>query len=382
MTSAGRRIVLSAAAIFGLVAPAIAAQDSGRLPGLDNFQLESPRPAPIPTPTPTTRAIPIPDAPRIVFPAPTASPTPRTARPAAGVTDRVPTDRPTATARNLPEPRATPAAEPDAAATPAPAPTATVTPQAIAPTPVGRPAATAPAPAAASAEADRSVWPFLVAALVVIGLAVLLLRRRRRPDIVDEVVEPDAAAPSIAARKPAPAPAAPMPVSAEPRAQLTLTLRPLRAGLNLLTAIVDCDVTITNAGTVAAQDIRLDVRLLSAGGGQDAELAAIYAQAPARPAVPVFLLEPGETRSFKAMATLARAAIVPMTAGNRPMFVPIVALIARYRANAVTAGQTSQAFAVGIERVDSAKLAPLWLDQPARMHTAVAARPHAAVLES
>ncbi|KQM63475.1 hypothetical protein ASE75_12400 [Sphingomonas sp. Leaf17] len=182
------------------------------------------------------------------------------------------------------------------------------------------------------------------------------------------------------ARTPAPPPVAV--ASAAPRARLALTLRPLRAGLNMLSAVVDCEVTITNTGTVTAEDIRLDVRLLPAGAGQDADLAAIYAQAPVRPAVPVFTLEPGETRQVKALAALARAAIVPMTAGGRPMFVPIVALVARYRASTATTGQTSQAFAVGIERVDSPKLAPLWLDQPARMHNEVAARPHAAVLES
>ena len=381
MTSAGRRIMLSAAAIFGLAAP-VAAQDSGRLQGLDNFQLESPRPAPVPTPTP--RAIPIPDAPRIVFPTPTASPTPRAARPAARPTDRAPTDRPTPAARTEPEARATPAAGPVVAAPPAASvtPTPTATPDAAVSTPVAPPTAVAPAPAVPSGDNGPSIWPLLVAGLVVVGLAVLLFRRRRRPEIVEEVVEPTPAVPPIIPRKAAAVPLAEAAVPAEPRAHLTLTLRPLRAGLNLLTAIVDCEVTITNTGPVAAQDVRLDVRLLSAGGGQDADLAAIYAQAPARPAVPAFTLEPGETRQVKAMAALARAAIVPMTAGNRPMFVPIVALVARYRANAATAGQTSQAFAVGIERVDSAKLAPLWLDQPARMHTGVAARPHAAVLES
>ena len=57
------------------------------------------------------------------------------------------------------------------------------------------------------------------------------------------------------------------------------------------------------------------------------------------------------------------------------MFVPLVAIDIRYGAeDAPAAYGTAQAFIVGIERVDSAKLAPFWLDGALRMHDQVAAR--------
>ncbi|MGJ3625791.1 hypothetical protein AB5I41_29830 [Sphingomonas sp. MMS24-JH45] len=75
------------------------------------------------------------------------------------------------------------------------------------------------------------------------------------------------------------------------------------------------------------------------------------------------------------MATLPRGDIAVVTVGERPMFVPVAAVGVRYRSGEV-AGQTAAAFAIGVEREGAAKLAPFWLDAPARMHDTVAARPH------
>jgi hypothetical protein len=53
-----------------------------------------------------------------------------------------------------------------------------------------------------------------------------------------------------------------------------------------------------------------------------------------------------------------------------------------YRAAEDRDGQTAQSFAVGIERVDSPKLAPFWLDQPPRTVTEVGARAHGEAIET
>ncbi|MEG3160977.1 hypothetical protein U1763_10730 [Sphingomonas sp. LB2R24] len=172
----------------------------------------------------------------------------------------------------------------------------------------------------------------------------------------------------------------PPPPPAVPRARVTCDLRPLRAGLNLLSATVECELVVTNTGTVAAEAIRTGIALLTAHARQDTDLAQFNAAPIGRPATPPFALAPGETRTIRTVVAIAREAIQTMTAANRPMFVPVVATNILY----TTAGddaQTARAWVVGIERVDFAKLAPFWLDAPAKMFTTVAARPHAATFE-
>ena len=163
-------------------------------------------------------------------------------------------------------------------------------------------------------------------------------------------------------------------------ARLDLSLLAARAGLNLLSATVEADLTVTNGGTAAAEDVRVGALLLSAHAAQDADLAAALSQPVGRPAVSPFRLAAGEHRTMRVVVALPRDAIRTIAAaGGRPMFVPVVAVNCLYRADGGIA-QAAQAFAVGIERPDSTKLAPFWLDGPPRMHDQVAARPHAAPL--
>jgi hypothetical protein len=172
----------------------------------------------------------------------------------------------------------------------------------------------------------------------------------------------------------------PPPPPPAPRARVTCDLRPLRAGLNLLSATVECELVVTNAGNAPAEAIRTGVALLTAHAGQDTDLAQFNAAPIGRPATPPFALAPGETRTIRTVVAIAREAIQPMTAANRPMFVPVVATNILYGTSGDEA-QTARAWVIGIERVDSAKLAPFWLDAPPRMYTTVAARPHAATFE-
>ncbi len=154
----------------------------------------------------------------------------------------------------------------------------------------------------------------------------------------------------------------------------------MRAGLNLLSATVECELVVTNTGTTPAEAIRASVALLTAHAGQDSDLAQFNAAPITRPVAPPFALAPGETRTIRAIVAIARDAIQTMTAANRPMFVPVVAINIVYR-TANDEAQIARAWVVGIERTDSAKLAPFWLDGPAKMFTSVAARPHAATFE-
>ena len=171
---------------------------------------------------------------------------------------------------------------------------------------------------------------------------------------------------------------------ARPRAWIELELRARRAGVNLVTVTADVEIVVRNGGEVEARNIRLDARLTSARADQDAELGQIFAQTTGRLAATPFTLAPGAERVVRALVTLPRDNINVLTAADRPMFVPVVTLNARYVPSETAAGegQTAQAFALGIERAGAAKLAPFWLDGPGRMFETVAARPHALAVSS
>jgi hypothetical protein len=356
----------------------------------------------------TPQAVPVPPAPVIVLPeqtpAPRPSPTARTT-PRTRQTDesrQAPASRPAPTPEASPTPRAgvptptlssTPEAVPES--TPAAAPALTPTP-----VPAATPAPSPPQaePTLAAPESGRTMPIWLLPAVIVAVLAGLWALTRRRgarpepfaePDPVEIVPEPVAPAiPTPVAPAPVAAPA-PEPTApsflvptppAAPRARLAVELRPLRAGLNLLSAVVECELVVTNTGDAPAEGIRTGVTLLTAHAALDADLAALTAAPIGRPSTPPFALAPGETRTVRAIAAAPRDAIQTMTAANRPMFVPIVSVNLLYRAGDMGA-QTTRAWAVGIERVDSAKLAPFWFDAPPKMYDAVAARPHAAAFE-
>jgi len=354
----------------------------------------------------TPQAVPVPPAPVIVLPeqapAPRPSQTPRT----------TPRTRQTNETRQAPASRSAPA--PEASPTPraaVPTPTLSSTPETVpestptaAPTLIPTPVpsdTSAPAPQVeptlAAPESGRTMPIWLLPAVIIAVLAGLWALTRRRatsepvaePDPVEIVPEPVAPAiPALVAPAPvaaqAPEPAAPsflVPTPpAAPRARLVVELRPLRAGLNLLSAVVECELVVTNTGDAPAEGIRTGVTLLTAHNALDTDLAALTAAPIGRPTTPPFALAPGETRTVRAIAASPRDAIQTMTAANRPMFVPIVSVNLLYRAGD-TGAQTTRAWAVGIERVDSAKLAPFWFDAPPKMYDAVAARPHAAAFE-
>jgi len=325
------------------------------------------------------------------------------ANPAAGAGGPVPAPTPAAT-----PPLAESGAQPGLAA----APTASPTPR-----PRAQPTPTAALPSVATGP----LWPWLAGAAVLVLLAAAwaLKRLRRQQDEefdavdVDEpfvagsepsaepepFVEPESSdepytyledAP-VAATPPAPIlpPVAPAPlersITPEPlhevpaaRARLGFEFRPVRAGVNLVTATAEAEITVTNTGEGPADDIRADMRLVSAHARQDEEIAAILAAPVARSGAAPFALGPGESREVRLTAALPREAIRVLTASDRPMFVPIAVVSIGTRDGAV---QTGQAFAIGIERPGSGKLAPFWLDGPSRMYNSVAALAQGAAVE-
>lgn len=257
-------------------------------------------------------------------------------------------------------------------------------------TPVSNPSSTVQAPAAADTGGVMG-WAIGAALLAIAGGALLWWLRRRRPvEASDDAIAPAAVVPAAAPPSPtamplptgAPAPAMldAVPVASVDRGRVTLTLNPRRAGLNLLSATVEAELVVRNEGATAASTIRVGAALIGAAPGQGSEVAPLFTRPVGRPATPPFSLAPGEERLVRLVVALPRAEIVPLTAGGRAMFVPVVAVNALYDAGGVE-GQSARAFAIGVERVDSAKLAPFWLDQPARMHEQLAVRPYGTAVE-
>lgn len=341
--------------------------------------------APLPTPSP--RATP-------PSPGPSAAATPRPAATARSAVT-APVDRPRRSPR-IAEPRAS---LPPSVMMPAPAPIPTI----ALPDESGRPPQ--PAPGVATRERQPGsegggaiAWLIGLAAAALIGAALWFWRwsvaRRRQAALVNTRVptgpmpppkprEPDQAArfwtPAAPSRA---APAEPATAAPEPRAHVSAVLSVRRAGINLFSATAEVEVALANTGEGAAAGVSVGLHLLGASAEQDRALGELFAAPPPRPAAPPFALAPGETRTIRATLALSRAAIVPLSAGDRPMFVPVVAVDVRYELPGGGQGQTAAAYLIGATRPDSDKLAPFWLDAPPRTLDEVAARPHALSIAS
>ena len=225
-----------------------------------------------------------------------------------------------------------------------------------------------PSPASASQPSfDWLLWlPWLLGAAG-LTLCALLWRRYRHDSRSAPVdVEPEPAEPTGAA-----------PIYRTSGPWLTVSLRPVRAGLNMVTAVADCEITVFNEGAAPAEGVRASLALLAAHAGQQAEIAAVYAEPITRSVVPAFTLQAGEARTFRGVAAGNLDTLRTMRAGGREMLVPLVLLQLQHRDADGVEHRTSQSFVVGVERVDSPKLAPFWVDS-VRMVDQVGARPSGA----
>lgn len=343
----------------------------------------------------TTRAAPRPEARPPARPSAgqsPASPAPvaRTAAPA-----------PAPTAPTIPQPTA--ASPVTAAPTPAPAPAVVA--------PSSHDAGTTGS-ATSTTTTDRAggfpIWPFVALGLLIVAAGAFFLSRRRGQNVVepayfeDTYVEPAiaaepmtiepvvaapvavaepvaaraafAAAPPVVARddEPVAAPAMPDDVQvasadAEDVAALTgaapvgdrpwleFAMRPIRAGSNVDEALVDIDLTVGNAGQVAAHDVRISTFMLADGAGQ--EMRGLFADPPADAAVDPVTIEPGE-------GTRVEATLAVLKADLPGGFDPIVGVDARYRLADGTEGRTSAAFMVGRVDGDTGRLRAIEIDRP------------------
>lgn len=373
---------LSCAAIVASLAVPAAAQQAnpgGSIPIYDITPQVVPTPMPTstpiatPTPTPTPRATP---AVR-----PTATPTPPAPRP-----------------RVTPSPTSTPSPTP--VATPTPAPAATYVGPQVLPTPA--PAATpepavapapTPTPEAAPAPTGEALpwWLWFVGGIAVAtGVALLFARLRRGQAGVVEDIAPAAPVPvrppePVTPPRPVTPPTPPAPVVPPPAAPLAPTpgpflefqLAPLRVGMEGDKVLLDFDLTVGNPAAIPVAEVSIATLLLTAHAGQDETIAAFFANDAKRGLDP-FALGAGERRHLEATMSLPRVAVNIVTAKERPFFVPMIAIDARYRWEDGRESRTTAAFMVG-PAAPQGKLAPIFTDRGDRMTDRLEVRLHGQV---
>ncbi|MEW6625461.1 MAG: hypothetical protein AB1431_01580, partial [Pseudomonadota bacterium] len=273
--------------------------------------------------------------------------------------------------------------------TPAPAPP-------IAPADNAAPAAPpAEQPSAEDAGAG-SILPWLIGgllALVGIGAAVLLLRRRRTQAVAPQPAAAAAPASPPAPPKPAAAPPPPVPApmpeaaaapDAAERPWVDMDLVVSQARYSLMGVTVAYSLILHNRGSRAAQDLLVRGIIGNAGAQQQALLQGFFGGQDGLPLHSVVTIAPGETLHLAGELRLAPDRIVPVEMGQRSLLIPIAAFDAAYRwqpedgekeGGGLAAGRTARAFIVGQEQEPpTARLAPLRLDQGPRQYRRPAAR--------
>lgn len=253
---------------------------------------------------------------------------------------------------------------------------------------------TFPAPAPAPIEPEPApgsehrllVWPWLLAALALVGSMFFLLWRRRQQSAfagapqLDMFTAPEPApappptAPPVArapvpprALEPTPAPR-PKPVSAgivstRLRPVLEVDARPLRCLVEEDRVILEFELELFNAGTAPARAVLAEASLFNAGAQQEQELSAFFAN-PVGAGERLDVIPPMKRITFINQVVASREAIQEYELGGRKVFVPILAFNALYAWSAGEA-QTSAAYLVGRDTAGE-KLGPLSLDRGPR----------------
>lgn len=332
--------------------------------------------------------------------APAAAPAaaePRAARAAAPRQARAATPaRAAAPARIQAQPAAAPAAQPAPVVAPV---TEAPGPASPAVEPAAAPVAATPAPVAETAATvqqtttSRVAWPWMLGALALVlgGIAALLVSRRRREEDLtpaqtyyaepvsepviaqaqpeytavtayEPVAEPEPQPAFVAApiaailAEPEPVTAhveeavahptdardlegvadAPAPVASRP--WLEFGMRPVRAGTNDEDALVEFELTVGNSGDTAARDVHVTTFMLPDGAPE--EMERLLTEHRGDDTVAPMTIAPGE-------GTRIDATVAASKEGLGRVFNPIMVAEARYTMPGGKEGRTSAAFRIG-----------------------------------
>lgn len=153
------------------------------------------------------------------------------------------------------------------------------------------------------------------------------------------------------------------------RPWLEFAMRPVRVGTNVDEALVEIELTVGNAGSIAARNVRISTFLLSSDPN-GSEMERLLVDPPAEATTDAVTIKPGEGKRIDATLALLKADM----GENLPEAIrPIVVADARYTLEDGSEGRTSAAFVVGVTPEEGgAGLEPLELRR-ASMHDNVGA---------
>ena len=140
-----------------------------------------------------------------------------------------------------------------------------------------------------------------------------------------------------------------------------MALRPLRIQLDAQQVFVEVELLLGNLQPSAAENIKVDLAMISASPDQDQILAGYHASPLLEAATQPFDLPSGAGQQLAATLVLPRDRIHVVDVGGRPMFVPLVMVDVRWRAG-ISLRRFAADFMVGTAGQGD-KLGPIWLDR-------------------
>lgn len=159
------------------------------------------------------------------------------------------------------------------------------------------------------------------------------------------------------------------------RPAVAIDIQPVRAAIDSLRVTLDYVLHIANTGQAPAFGVSIETWLFGAGSNPEAELNAILSQPPSQPQLPPFDLLPSAQGDLGGQALAPRETLAVITAGERRMFVPMLAVRALYFDRRGQQHIVAAAFLIGAEREGQDRLAPLALDRGTRVYERLATRP-------
>ncbi|WP_326525663.1 hypothetical protein [Sphingomonas sp.] len=217
-------------------------------------------------------------------------------------------------------------------------------------------------PVAAPQPADDR--PIVVPALATAPTAAAAAAQEPAVAIADDAIVSDAPAEDVAALTDATAPV-------HNRPWLEFAMRPVRAGTSADEALVEIELTVANAGSVPAKDVRVTTFMLT--DAHASEMENMLVDTPADAAIDPVTIDPGEGTRIDATLAALKADL-----GGDGHFTPVVVADARYTLPDGSEGRTSASFVVGVSDDEGGTLIPIDLadrvmreDIEARLHGAV-----------
>jgi hypothetical protein len=240
-----------------------------------------------------------------------------------------------------------------------------------------------PATGTLAPEHSFSILPWLLAALALaLGGGFLFWRNRQREAFapaggpqVDAFVAPEPA-PRPAPAPPAAAPKAPTPattgiVSTRLRPWIEIAFHPLRCILEDERVTIEFELELFNSGSGPARAVLAEASLFNAGGSQDREIGAFFAN-PVAQGERIQVIPPLKRVGIKTQVVAPRAQLQAYQLAGHEVFVPVIGFNALYSWSGGE-GQTSVCYLLGRD-TKSEKMGPFRLDLGPRIFRGLAAK--------